>query len=131
MQADQSFLHAFVVPAKRQRYIELLASKRGRERILSTLDHFRDLDPRFCHRVPPSQHSHGGLLQILIGLGAPSACHVMSSDSNLDDREMGLSEALAEVIGRGMGTFISCLPGKLAYFEGEERNERYICHREK
>ena len=44
---------------------------------------------------------------------------------------MGLSEALAEVIGRGMGTFISCLPGKLAYFEGEERNERYICHREK
>jgi len=26
--------------------------------------------------------------------------------------------------------FLSCIPGKLGYFEGEERNERYILERE-
>ena len=53
----------------------------------------------------------------------------MSSDIELDGREMGLTQALADVIGRGQGTFISCVQGKLAYFETEEPNERYICHR--
>src|SRR5687768_17538784 len=33
------------------------------------------------------------------------------------------------VVGRGMGTFISCVPGKLAHFEGDERDERYIFER--
>jgi len=42
---------------------------------------------------------------------------------------MDLSEALAEVIGRGCGTFVSCVPGVLAYFESEEPTEPYICHR--
>jgi hypothetical protein len=27
------------------------------------------------------------------------------------------------------GTFLSCIPGQLAYFEGEEAGERYILAR--
>jgi len=33
------------------------------------------------------------------------------------------------VVGWHDGTFISCIPGKLAYFEGEGLNERYILER--
>jgi hypothetical protein len=55
----------------------------------------------------------------------------MSSDNELDGREMDLSEALKDIIGRGQGAFVSCVPGRLAYFESEELNERYICHRER
>jgi len=29
------------------------------------------------------------------------------------------------VVGGGMGTFLSCVPGRLAYFEGEESFDRY------
>jgi hypothetical protein len=39
---------------------------------------------------------------------------------------MELEKALAEIIGQGMGTFISCIPGKLGYFEGEDPGERYL-----
>jgi hypothetical protein len=39
---------------------------------------------------------------------------------------MLLSEALREVVGRGMGTFVLCVPGKLGYYEGEDAGERYI-----
>jgi hypothetical protein len=32
---------------------------------------------------------------------------------------MQLTKALREIIGREMGTFLSCIPGKLGYFENE------------
>ena len=38
-------------------------------------------------------------------------------------------EALEKIVGLRMGAFISCIPGVLAYFEGEETNERYILER--
>jgi len=38
---------------------------------------------------------------------------------------MDLLAALKEIVGRGWGTVISCLPGQLGYFEGELK-ERYI-----
>lgn len=61
-----------------------------------------------------------------ISLGAPSLCNVISVDSELDGCEMDLSDALTKIVGRGQGTFVCCVPGELAYFEGEEHNERYI-----
>ena len=42
---------------------------------------------------------------------------------------MPLHDALNDVVGSSDGTFVSCIPGKLAYFEGEEPNERYILER--
>jgi hypothetical protein len=42
---------------------------------------------------------------------------------------MFLHQALQETIGQGYGTLISCIPGKLAYFEGEEVNHRFILKR--
>jgi len=38
-----------------------------------------------------------------------------------------LQTALEKTIGYQMGTFISCIPGKLAYFEDEDG--RYILER--
>ena len=95
------------------------------------LDHFKDLDPRFCRRVEKAEQSSLEILSKLEALGAPSMCHVISANVDLDGLEMRLSDALAEVIGRGMGSFIACVPGELAYFEGEEPNERYICRRQR
>jgi hypothetical protein len=39
---------------------------------------------------------------------------------------MPLSKALSSTVGYGMGTLISCVPGELAYYESEERGERYV-----
>jgi hypothetical protein len=54
---------------------------------------------------------------------------MMSASSKLDGHETELRSALQATVGYGDGTFISCLSGRLAYFEGEERNERYILER--
>jgi hypothetical protein len=67
------------------------------------------------------------ILELLRMKGAGPTCWVISEDSDLDAREMDLHEALKKTIGRGMGTILSCVPGKLAYFEDEE--DRYILQR--
>jgi hypothetical protein len=41
---------------------------------------------------------------------------------------MDLLAALELVIGSGLGTVISCIPGKLAYYEGELPGDRYVLH---
>jgi hypothetical protein len=129
MHSEHDLFRAFVVPSKRQRYSELLRNKRGRHKIRFDLDHFKDLDPRVCQKLKPDEQNATDILKILKGLGAPGVCYLISSDPRWDGREMNLSDALREVIGGGQGTFISCISGQLAYFEGEERNERYVCHR--
>jgi hypothetical protein len=125
---EEALFEAFVVPNKRQRYRELLATQRGRDKIRASLDHFDDLDPRFCKQMASSEPAD--VLGVLKRLGAPSQCYVISSNRELDKREMDLAEALEKIIGGGSGSFISCVPGRLAYFEGEEPKSQYICYRE-
>jgi hypothetical protein len=47
-------------------------------------------------------------------------CWVISEEGDLDGKELLLSKVMQEILGRGMGTFLSCLPGRLAYFESED-----------
>jgi hypothetical protein len=60
---------------------------------------------------------------------APSNCYVVSENPNIDTATMPLPDALARIGGSGMGTLVSCLPGQLGYFEGEESGERYVLER--
>ena len=39
---------------------------------------------------------------------------------------MPLRDALEGTIGQGMGTIICCVPGRLAYFEGEDMGARFV-----
>ncbi len=130
MHPEEALFETFIVPSKRQRYLDFLETKRGRDKILAALDHFKDLDPRFCAKVRPVEQNANDILRILRSCGAPTVRHLISSEHRWDGRKMPLSDALGEIIGGGSGTFVSCIPGELAYFEGEGQNERYICRRE-
>jgi hypothetical protein len=47
----------------------------------------------------------------------------------LDGKDIYLEEALEEIVGRGMGAILSCIPGRLAFMETED--ERFILERER
>jgi hypothetical protein len=111
VEEEALLFQSFIVPKKRQHYVELLSTKRGREKVRLSLDHFSDLDPRFCKQVPSGRQRPTEIFRLLSELGAPAVCRILSSDSNLDGREMSLADALTETVGHGMGTFLSCLPG--------------------
>jgi hypothetical protein len=50
----------------------------------------------------------------------------MSEQTELDGSLMPVADALNRVVGHGCGTFLSCVPGKLGYYEGEDPEERYL-----
>src|SRR5262245_47506451 len=109
---EQAFVKAFILPARRSRWLELLASKKGRERLVKRLCHECPLDPRFAHLIPSNQHAKD-IEKSLQLKGAPATCYSMSASPDLDGRVMPLGEALLKVVGYGMGTLLSCIPGQL------------------
>src|ERR1700682_2340890 len=120
-------VRSFILPERQNRYLELLAKPKRRKDITDTLAHFKHLDMRFALLIPPNQQHAPNILEILKSMGAPEDCYAFSEDSALDGKEISLKKALHGVVGNGMGTFLSCIPGKLAYFEDED--QRWILQR--
>jgi hypothetical protein len=127
MNHEESVVRAFILPNRQGRYLEFLTSQKKRLRLIAQLAHFKHLNPKFAFSIPGSQANASSLVKLLAAKGAGSKCWVISENSELDGREMDLATALKETIGYQVGTFISCIPGKLAYFEDEEK--RYILER--
>ena len=126
---EYEFVRNFIVPKKRARYLSLLESKSGRKKILNGFNHCRDLDPRSAWRIPTNQSSTESIAVILLRKCAPHTCYVMSDNPDIDGREMSLTEALSKTVGMDAGTLVSCIPGKLGYFEMEGSDGRYILER--
>jgi hypothetical protein len=128
MNHEEELVKAFILPERRERYLSLLTSRKGRKKFLERLSHnvSTELDSRFAHHIDGTAKA---IEEKLKKKGATDTCYVLSEDSNLDGREMPLADALEETVGYGSGTFLSCIPGKLAYFEGEDRGERYLLER--
>lgn len=135
MNRDEAEVHEndlalFVLSQHRARFRDSLAgAKRRKKFLLQDLGHFKYLDPRFAHSVPKRQQSASLLRELLKGKGAPDLCYVVSTDPELDGREVPLGEALERIVGITEG-FASCIPGRLAYFEGEDRGMRYLLKRD-
>jgi hypothetical protein len=124
---EHSFIAAFVKRSKRDRYRQFVSDPRLRRKFLNQLAHFKDVDPRF--RLPIASNKLGvdNITVEMQRRHSHSFVFVVSEDPTLDQREMPLAEALAQVVGRGMGAILSCIPGRLAFVETED--ERFILER--
>jgi hypothetical protein len=120
MNHEEALVRAFILPTKRERYMEALTKPKKRAKFRSELAHFKGLDPRFVVGIAPREQNPSSLLKILTAKGAGTRCWVISENREMDGQELDLEIALKETVGYGMGTLISCVPGKLAYFEDEE-----------
>jgi hypothetical protein len=120
---EEKLIRAFIVPDKRNRYLSLFGTKKGRAKLTDRLDHTNDFDSRCPHKIPAPMQSRSGILLLLKQKGAPSDCYVISTNSRIDGRQV---DPLSETVGLGLGTVISCIPGELVYFEAEDPGERYL-----
>ncbi|WP_158786882.1 hypothetical protein [Granulicella sp. L46] len=119
---EEGFVRSFVVASKRERVAMLLANPKRRKEYLKTLAHYCDLEVQHAKAVLPKvAHTPDEWLKLLRSKGAPEKCWVISEDASKDAKEVELSEALRETIGAGMGTVLSCVAGKLGYFEDEDQ----------
>jgi len=119
-------LAAFLLEDRRDRFLQLLASKVGRQKLRARLAHFPDLDPSVCVPIRSSDQSATAIAALLRSAGANLTCFVVAERSVLDGRSMPLTDALDAVVGRGSGALISCVPGRLGYYEGEDPGTRWL-----
>ena len=129
MSHEEAFVRAFIVADKQERYVDLLASPKRRHGFLDRLNHHLDYDPAFAAPVPTSEQTASGIERLLRQRGAPNMCHTISCHQAWDARELPLHDALDLIVGFSMGTVLCCVPGKLAYYEAEDRSRRYILSR--
>ena len=122
---EAAFVESFIIKSRRERALELLASSKNRHKFTSKFDHHgRDYFNHDCIRsIEPRQQHPPNIADILRAMGAPETCHVIGGGHDSEDME--LLAALKQIVGYGTGTVLCCVPGKLAYFEGEIR-ERFL-----
>jgi hypothetical protein len=130
---EAATIKAFVVRDKQERLLSFAGSSKNRRKFTNELPHFRWFDKKYSTPVPWSvdpklklwgRHIQGieNIVRLLKSKGAGDTCCVISANMDIDGRVLTLESALESVVGSGAGAILSCIPGKLAYFEGEDES---------
>jgi hypothetical protein len=117
---EDATIRAFVAPAKRARFLELLANPKRRGRGLGEFNHFTGWDARHVHAVKSS----ADVEPVLRAAGAPEMCHVISNDARIDGRDLPLREAVSRAEDFDSASILCCDPGRVAFFFDEARVDR-------
>jgi len=129
MNEEATLVSTFVNALQRKHLIEILANPKRRHRATVTLAHFKDFDPSAVVHLESDAQTPAAIEGALRSRGAGESCHVISANRAIDGKHLPLKLALEKVVGHGMGTLLSCVPGELAYYEGESPADRCILAR--
>jgi hypothetical protein len=124
---EQALIAAFVKRSKRDRYRQIVSDPKHRWKWTTKLGHFSDFELRYRLPMEGRQLNRDRIARELLKRHSPTMVYAISEDPSLDGKEIPLHEALETIVGSGMGTILSCIPGRLAYVETED--ERYILER--
>lgn len=127
MHNEYSLIAAFVKRGKRDRYLAFVSNPRLRHKFTHQLAHFADFDPKYRLPIASGRLFADNIARELQKRRSPSVVFAISEDPALDQKEIRLVDALQQIVGRGMGTVLSCIPGQLAFVETED--ERFILER--
>lgn len=119
----------FVKKEKRDRMLILAAKQQRRFDFRHDLLHdVRSLDPKTLTQLPVSGSSVSAIAKALRAAGAGERAYCISAIFAVDDRELGLVEALTAVVGRSADSIVFAINSRTAYYENHE-GEQYILQR--
>ena len=123
---QQALIRALVIPKRQERYLELHAKPKRRFDAAREFAYFQapgydigSTDSSFTAKPV------GDLADPQIP-GSRTTCQVIFECGELDGQEMLLDEALDEIVGRSRGSFLSGVEGRLAGFEDQDEDRRWI-----
>ncbi|HXC75641.1 MAG TPA: hypothetical protein VNU19_01180 [Candidatus Acidoferrum sp.] len=117
---------AFISQRWRSRARQQLRSRRRAKWIA---DAAKSIDPRYIVPIAPSLQNPDAIAGLITSRSEEMLCWTMSENPDWDAKLEILSRALHRIVGSGFVSFISCQPGKLAYFEDEGPGVRFILRR--
>lgn len=123
---ETGFLDAFVTPKLARR---LSAIRGNRAKFRAYFAHDLEFREDYIIPIPAAEQTPGRIAALLKNLGAPAECLMISENPDIDGSGLPLQEALHSVVGSQFGAVLSCIPGKLVYYEGEEAGDRFILQR--
>lgn len=123
---ERGFLDFLAEPSRGRVSTLLERGEKRRRDVRSMLHHNVRIDPRFSQHLTGSDAFAGPVEAMLCKRGAPSTCYILGGGSVLDGREMPLRDALDATIGMGDGVFVSCIPGRLGFYEYAEMKSSYL-----
>lgn len=123
-------LLVFLAEPSRRRIETLLAlGDKRRADARSLLHNAIHLDRRYAQHLAGRDAFSASVEAMLRKRGAPATCYVFAAGSNLDGRELPLGDALNAIIGTGNGAFVSCIPGRLGFYEYASMKSSYLLQR--
>jgi hypothetical protein len=127
MNAHELGFTAFLAePSQRRMRTLLELGEKRRKDVRALLHHAVKLDPRYCQHLSGASAFPGPVEQLLRACGAPDSCFVISANPELDGRKMPLAEGLDAISGSSDGAFVSCIAGRLGYYEYEDMRSSFV-----
>jgi hypothetical protein len=127
----RGFVRAFIQRSRQDRCLFLLEHPKRRRDFTKELAHFKWLEERYSRPVPSNRaNSAHGMVSLLRQKGASATVWIISEDPKIDATELPLDEAMKQAWGSSMETILTCVPGKLAFFRGEEMKSERILERD-
>lgn len=125
-QHEAAFISAFILAERRGRWQEFLSDKRRRGKQLHRLADSRDFDFGRIKPISKTGSSDEEIVRQLVALGSPPSVYVISESRSLDGQTMPLDDAIAACTGMGLGTLVSCVAGRLCFFQEEPAFKKWI-----
>jgi hypothetical protein len=123
---ERSFVGFLADPARRRLATLSELGERRRRDVRSLLAHDVRLEPRFSRHIIGQDAYPGPIEEMLRQRGAPPICYVISANPDLDRCQMPLRDALDAIIGIDGGSFVSCIPDRLGFYEYAEMKSSYL-----
>jgi hypothetical protein len=121
LQHERETIKAFIQKERQERCLSLLSHPTRRRDFTNQLAHFKWFDPHWAHPISPKlAHTADEVVTLLRQKGAGPRAWVISESPEIDAQEIHLEEAIHYIWGGSIGTILSCIPGKLGFFRGEE-----------
>lgn len=125
---EEATIDAFIDRSQQRRIRSLITRKKGRLKFIGMLAHALKLNEKTSTLIPANQQNTESILKLLRDKGAREECYVISEDSEIDGTSQQLIHAMDQVMGLGTAAIISCIPGVLGFYQGGDKNERYLLH---
>lgn len=116
---EEKIVKTFFVKRIQQRVLFELSTPHKRYDAFGRRNDFMRTELMF--EIPKPNSNPEEIEKLLKKQGAGNMCYVMTSaESDIDGEELPLTKALEELLWSGLPFIISCIPTKLAFYQGEQ-----------
>ncbi|MFI5131215.1 MAG: hypothetical protein ACHQFX_14530 [Chitinophagales bacterium] len=125
IELERKLIESFVMPEKRERYLDFIQKEKTRKKFLNELYHFKDFNWILFEEIQGNQNERNVILEKLANKKNSSGCYVISANENFDRKTVSVKDCMEQIVGVE-GTIIIFGEGDVVYYEGEAPHNRFI-----